>query len=310
LTTFTTVNATDKSTTVLANTVNVTASAPSLPGFTANADRTTLSFGSASNTAKLGLARAINWNAGIILQPPQDPDLEFDQNGNVISQVILTYTKDGSGNITVNPLVNNSSLAGTVTFSIPASYYDTNQNPPNITASAVITGAPVITFQTGFSQVTIANASTGNLTLSTMDVINPATDFTGNVIVNVGNKSGFSFTTKTAPGDTKINIANTNTSTPTNITFQGAINNPFGTTTAATAAGNVVSGAVSGQPVPVITSSSLALLARNGAIGANGKPILTQAGTTGALTLAATAKNDVYLSNTGDLNILFAQAGG
>jgi len=270
LTTTTTVSATDSSTTVLGNSVNVTASAPSLPTFTANADRTTLSFGSASSTAKLGLARAINWNAGIFLQPPQDPDLEFDQNGNVIAQVILTYTKDALGNITVNPLVNNSALSGTVTFSIPASFYDTNQNPPNITASAVITGTPVITFQTGFSQVTIVNASAGNLTLSAMNVINPATNFNGNVNVNVGNKSGFNFTTRPSPGHTKINIANTNTSTPTNIIFQGAINNPFGTTTVATAAGNIISGAVNGQPAPVITSSGLALTAKNGAIGANG----------------------------------------
>src|SRR5262249_34840405 len=162
------------------------------------------------------------------------------------------------------PLVNNSSFAGTVTFVIPASFYDTNQSS-NITATATITGAPLITVDTGFNQVTIANASAGNLTLSAMDVINPATNFNGNIIVNVGNKSGFNFTTGTSPGNTQINITNTSAS-PTNITFQGPINNPFGTTTATTASGNIISGAVNGQPAPVITSTSLTLNAAKGAI--------------------------------------------
>ena len=103
----------------------------------------------------------------------------------------------------------------------------------------------------------------------------------------------------TAPGATKIKIQNTSVS-PTNITFSGAINNPFGTTTATTQAGNIISGG----PLALIKTNNLVLGAANGAIGAAGQPILIQA----TALVAAAAKNDIYLDGTGDLNLGYVGA--
>lgn len=301
LNTTTTVNAISPTTTVAARTLNVEAYANPNPNFSVDPTETGIP-GGGSKSQTLGLVRAINWNAAIVMLGAPDAVLEFDAAGNVIAQQNITFTKDVANNvIRVGDLFNSGTLAGTVNFSIASSFYDTSPSGyGTINASATINGAPVITFNTGFNQVTIANASTFNLLINAINVINNATSFNGHVNVNVGNKSGFSWTTPTNPGATKIKIQNTATAAPTNITFNGAINNPFGTITATTESGNLVSGG----PLAVIKTNNLVLGAANGAIGAAGQPILTQAGGL----VAAQAKGDIYLNGTGDLHLGYVGA--
>jgi hypothetical protein len=279
--------------------LTVEANADVSPGFTATAtrDAAPIDTGSATSSQTLVLNRSIVWNATTVMLGAVDPDLEIDANGNITKSVNISATLNGS-TFVVGDIVNAGALDGSMTFTIPASFYDTMPSGyGTITSSATITGAPSVIFHTGFDQVTIFNQSTDDLQINGINAVNPSTDFISNININVGSHSGFTPTITSTPGDTKITIQNT--STP-NITFEKLIYNPFGTTTAIAHGGNIISGSTAA----VIQTGGLVLDAPSGYVGSSSAPIEAQA--TGLF--AATAQNDIYVDETGTLDLGYVGA--
>ncbi len=246
------------------------------------------------------LNRLIAWNATIVMLGAVDPDLEIDSNGNIITHVNISATLN-AGTFDVANIVNIGALDGSMTFTIPASFYDTMPSGyGTITSSATITGAPSVIFHTGFDQVTIFNQSIDNLLINQINVINPSTDFTANINIDVGTHTGFTPIITSTPGDTKILIQNDSTISTPNITFNDVITNPDGTTTAITAGGNIISG----SDAATIETTGLVLQAPSGFIGTSTAPIEAEA--TGMF--AALAQSNIYISETGTLDLGYVGA--
>src|SRR5262249_33898858 len=153
------------------------------PGFTATAtrDAAPIDTGSSHSSQTLVLNRSIAWNATIVMLGADDPDLEIDASGHITKHVNISATLNGS-TFVVADIVNSGSIDGSMTFTIPASFYDTNPTGyGTITSSATITGAPSVIFHTGFDQVTIFNQSADDLQINGIDAVNPSTDFTSNI---------------------------------------------------------------------------------------------------------------------------------
>ena len=247
-------------------TLFVEAYADPSPGFTADAEYTgaLLSSNFAHPTQVLDLIRNIAWNASILILGEPNPELTIGSTGAILKQVGITFSQNPNGTYVINDIINQGSLAGMITFSIAGSTYDSNPTIANttITSSGVLTGAPQIVFQTGFGFVAISNATGNSLEINEINAVDPVIDFTGDIIYDVPNASAFAPVTTSTPGHTVITIANT-ANAPADITFEKLIYNPFGTTSAITDGGNIISG----SNAATITTTSLVLDAPSGFVG-------------------------------------------
>ncbi|HUS95624.1 MAG TPA: hypothetical protein VMX97_02675, partial [Hyphomicrobiaceae bacterium] len=253
--------------------------------------------------------REIDFSAKVSLLGAPSPELLIDENGKVLTKKNLTLNNDTvqvgdtyTGDIVVDDILNNDPLAiGKVEFVIPQVYYDTASKPGGFTTTALIQGNPEFIFITGFERVNITSAADQNLYINDIDVINPMSQFTQNVIVNVANKSAFTPLIKDpVPGNTLINITNTGVR---EILFTGKVDSPFGTTRITNNGGDILATNTNAE----IISAQLYLDAASGQVGMNDVPIKTQ---TGPDSLSGTAITDFFVFETGNLDVNTIVAGG
>ena len=277
----------------------VTAALEPNAGFTSQAtlDGALIELGNDSKKRTLNYTRNIAFNGDIQVLGAVSPELLVDETGTIITQRNISVTDNGAGTpIIVNDLANTNigALAGKVRFFIPTSDYDSSSSS-NVNASASLTGAPTITFLTGFERVSIVNDSDRELIINDIDVLSNASSFTSNVIIDVPPGANASFTNPTAatdPGRTAIEILNTGSN---QVSLRGLINNPFGSTSVRNLAGNVVT-----VPAAVTKSAEVILEAESGQVGTAGNEIKIQ-----SQSLTAMAGGDIFVDEIlGDLNIV------
>ena len=243
----------------------VEAHAQSNPGYEAEAIKrgAVIDTGESSGSRSVTHVRRIDFNATVVLLGPLSPELVVDEDGNIVKLINIDTPAITADEIVLGDIVNPGGIfAGTITFSITPSFLDSDPTGVGtVTSSATITGAPEFEFRTAFDRVTIENASSRDLRVGNIDVLNASAQFGANISVNVSNKSGFSFTTTTNPGSSVVTIESA-----ADVFLDGFIHNPLGTTELRSLAGDIVSAAAA---VTAIRSNTIALDAANGTIGAN-----------------------------------------
>ncbi len=125
------------------------------------------------------------------------------------------------------------------------------------------------------------------------DVINPAPDFTQNVVVSVANKPGFTPQfLPPVPGQTPITITNHGSS---DVLFSGEIENPFGIMTITNTLGDVLMPSSTAS----IETPRLSIHAMTGQVGTSAHPIRTKApAQTGTIIVDGSAVGDFVVKQS------------
>ncbi|MCF2147132.1 DUF4347 domain-containing protein [Desmonostoc muscorum LEGE 12446] len=167
----------------------------------------------------------VTWDADVVITPGPSPDLEVDANGNITKAVNVTVNggqKSGAiaGNISVDDINNDG--AGEVLFEANG---------------GVINGSnSTFDFSDTLRKVKISNASTKQLTINKIDVVNSTSSPT--VYLRGGkDKVGLQFDIRRIVEPTLIDIENSKSS---DILFNDLIDNPIGKTLIKTE-GNILS---------------------------------------------------------------------
>ncbi|MHC4507326.1 MAG: FG-GAP-like repeat-containing protein, partial [Planctomycetota bacterium] len=268
--------------------LTVEARVPVSPTYSAKArrDGAIIDVGDDSGSRTLIMNRTIAFSATVFL-PGASPELEIAADGSVIRQDLITFT-ESAAEIILDDLRNTGDLSGSALFSVPASVYDAQS-----TVSAVISGTPTLDFQTGFESVLVINRSPKDLRVNDIDVQNETGQVDQNITIIAGDQSGFTPTVTTSPGQTPITIENIG---PIDVLINGFIDNPFGTTSIITTAGDILST----HPSALIKTVELTLSAAGGRIGESGNPIRSETDL-----LTAHALNDIYVDDQeGDLRLV------
>ena len=292
------------SATIITQTLDVQANAPSAPYASAGsaADGAVIGDESSPTIDAIRLRRDISFDATVIIVSPS-PVLEVGSNDEVLDVKILTFDDGGSipdvveGTIEIDDIINTSSADGAISFSVSSAsieeVFESNESDDQRDEiESTITGMPAIILQTGFFRVTIKNRSDFELVLNKMDVVNEAADPEAAVSVSDADDASIDLSdvTKT-PGATRIEIDNRKL-----VTFEGAIENHHGITEVVSHDQDIVS---SGSGV--IQSGELILSALDGEIGNGSTDRLATKSSDVTLStrLTATALNDIHIGQAG-----------
>jgi 6-phosphogluconolactonase (cycloisomerase 2 family) len=279
----------------------VEAHAPSNPGYEAEAIKQggviIIDTGQELATRSVIHTRSIDFNGTVVLLGLRSPELVVDADGSIVRQINIGTPDITADEIILGDIVNPGGLlAGTITLSITASFLDSGPSGVGtVTSSATITGTPSFEFRTAFDRVTIENASSRDLRVGGIDVLNASAQFDANITVDVSNKSGFSFTTITNPGSSTVTIESA-----ADVFLDGFIHNPFGTTEVVSLAGNIGSAAASET---AIKSNRVALRAPSGKIGSSDGRLKVDSDL-----LSAAAGSDVLIEEASG-NLTLAEVG-
>ncbi len=268
---------------------------PSISSFTdADSDGAVIDVGSQNANQTLNYTRTITFNSGVDLFGPPSPFLDVAQNGDITEVGIDGPIVISGGNVIVPDITFDSSAVGSAYFYIPAWYDD--PSPAGYGTSPgedSIQGSASFTFESAFQTVTITNESDNNLIVNLIDPISPTPGVAGAVTVDVTDKTKFGSVNLVHSDGTVITIDNTWTTSPTNVTLDGDIDNVFGTTEISTAAGNIFA-----APGGSVETTTLSLSAPFGVIGQSSAPLPIT-----ATLLDATAGDGIWIDATGDLTL-------
>ena len=277
--------------------LTVRSDAPYLPSLGASESSDNDGFsGSGSSSQTIAYDRTIEWNATVGILPAPNPILTINSGGAITQDVGVTTQPIVNGTLVVNPITNNPTAFGNVTFHIASSALDAENNTNGITTEATLTGVTVVNYVTSFQSVTVENNSTLNLHMSGIEPAVSANLLLGHVVINVpnGGASGFSDSVISTPVPTVITIQNT-VAASGDILLQGLIDDPLGSTTIGAAAGSILEAAAGA----LIDAKTISLSAGKaiGGESVNGRVLIE---TPSALN--ATAGNgNIVLSQQGDL---------
>ncbi|MCP3937862.1 MAG: hypothetical protein GY708_21145, partial [Actinomycetia bacterium] len=249
--------------------LTVEANVPASPGFTTNSrEHSNWNDDIVGANPTQTLTRVIDFNSTVVITAPS-PVLEIDADGAVINQYGVTFSDDGLDDdivdgttLTIEDVLNTGILEGAATFSITA--VPTDKNNDDVSQ---LKGNATITFQTGYSKVTIINQAPVHMKLSEMDLLNETAATNARITKSVGDHSQFSTTTNTDEGATEVYVSNA-----LGIELTEIIDNTYGSTELVAADGNLtVSG--TGQV------ESHELILRAAAIGADSNRFKTKGST-------------------------------
>jgi hypothetical protein len=252
--------------------------------------------GDEHTTNVFSLARNIDWNSDVFLTAGPSPTLVIDASGQVTQAQNISYTVTAS-QIIVNDIFFTD--PGTALFTIK-NVDGTGAPTPQITGTQSTFG-----FQENFDNVTITNASYKNLVINNIDPVNRTT--IPEVTIDVPDVP-FQFTVGQKFTPTLISIQNTAPRIvipifnqiiviKSDISLNGVINNPIGTTSIGNASGDIMA---TGSQAVVRTNTFNATATFGSVSGAAGSlrvDLVESGGRPTHMTVSAGA--DVFLDLTG-----------
>ena len=215
-----------------------------------------------------GGSHAIDWNSDLIVYNGPSPLLIVGSNGYVAEAINISV--NGTSNpdttffagspINVDNIVNND--VGDV-------YMQSDHGSIGNTMFE-----PTFTYRENYQNVYIENDSTNVLNIHDIGVINSTAKNTVSLQTPGagGVTGGQFFLIAQVITPTLVTIESTNT-TPTDMVFNGKVDNPIGDTEITSAAGNILAG-TSNRLVSVVRSNILNITASNGSIGSAATPYL------------------------------------
>jgi hypothetical protein len=242
------------------------------PNQSASVHRKALAAGTDHENGSTNLSQSVPWyaNVTIMSSPLDDPTLIIDANGNVVTQIGITFTISGN-TIYVNDIADD--YTGQVFIDSSA---DTASNVGNSTDDITGSGA-TWSFTDTLGAVTIINYSPDNLWINNITVVDQGSTTNHDVTLLAGTSIGLVFSIKHISEPTQVTIENLGASTPNvagspGLILNGTINNPIGTTTIIDQNGGITSTNPRGVVGPdgrlsLVVTNILDIEAPNGSIG-------------------------------------------
>jgi trimeric autotransporter adhesin len=246
----------------------VIASVPVAPvaASVATKDGALIDGGSESRLRSQTVNRAIAFDATVLLAGAS-PILEIAADGSVVAQEIITFSRPAPGQIAIDDLSNTADLKGRAAFTIGSIALDSDTDA-RTTSTGALTGTPTIQVQTAFESVTVRNGSADDLIINDIDVLGTAG--TPDIAVTALDASGFQPVVTSDPGATPLTVESAASG---DILLAGRVYNPFGSTTYATAGGDIVDAVADNAAAKVTVTDRLVLEAPAGRIGDATDPI-------------------------------------